>query len=79
MKTLMFYILHPNTEHRDCLRDTGEKYEKMEESVQPTQRAEGGNYGNAELSVNGRGRGLNNVMSYCFENQYGRPIETVLD
>ncbi len=40
--------------------------------------AETGNYGNAGLSVKDRGRGLNNVMSYCLENQSGRPSETDL-
>ncbi len=40
--------------------------------------AEGGNYGNTGLSVSGRGRGLNNVTSYCLENQNDRSSETDL-
>ncbi len=40
--------------------------------------AETGNYGNAGLSVKSCGRGLNYVMSYCLENQNGRPSETDL-
>jgi len=40
----------------------------MEKMVDSIQRAEGGNYGNAGLSVSGCWRGLS-MMSHCSENQ----------
>ncbi len=39
---------------------------------------EGGNYGNAELSVSLHGPALCSVMSHCLENQNSRPSETDL-
>ncbi len=40
--------------------------------------AEGGNYGNAGLSIGPCGPALCNVMSHCIENQNGRLSETDL-
>ncbi len=42
------------------------------------QIGEGGNYGNAGLSIKGHGQGLSNLMSYCLENQNNMPNETAL-
>ncbi len=42
---------------------------ESEENGEQHTTAEAGNQSNAKLSISPRGRGLNNVMSYCLENQ----------